>query len=127
MKGVKLKPLFFQENDIIVSPPKLLKPLEPAKSLYTKVIVSKIDDLSNLIRGRRLKKRNQTPDKGIDDVEQVKKLSNFRAQSNISNSNSAIRRFTFKRLGTLRFTEQIAASKHLPKFIEDSIANMRQK
>ena len=110
MKGVKLKPLFLKENDILVGPPEILYPNTSIKG------TTKLEDLPALIRGHKLKKITRI--KKSDDIEQVHVLSNFRAKSSEPRAN--IRRFTFRRIGTIRRNDTSLDNKKFSNVVAQS-------
>lgn len=101
MKSIKLKPLFFPTDDILVVPPEILnQPTNfPEEKIKNKTLSSS-NQLISILRGRRLKKQDlQKKAANDDEKETVKKLSEWKR--NNSPKSPIMRKFTFKRAFTL--------------------------
>ncbi|OMJ80604.1 hypothetical protein SteCoe_19088 [Stentor coeruleus] len=101
MKSIKLKPLFFPSDDILVVPPEILNQTNnfPEEKVKNKTLSSS-NQLISILRGRRLKKQNlQKKVANDEEKETVKKLSEWKR--NNSPKSPIMRRYTFKRTFTL--------------------------
>lgn len=101
MKAVKLKPLFFPTDDILVRPPEILctqMTFNPDK-LQNKTL-SNLNQLKTILRGRKIKKSNSSQAKMLEDEkETVKKLTDWKRPA--SPNSPLTRKYTFKRTFTL--------------------------
>lgn len=99
MKAIKLKPLFFPSDDILVQPPDILsnrKELEKAANKTS----SSIGQLKTILRGRRLKKNTgQKKLQSEIEKETVQNLSEWKRTA--SPKSPLTRKFTFKRTFTM--------------------------
>ena len=121
MKAIKLKPLFFPSDDILVQPPDIVlnrsstivSAINPSKSL------SPMKNLMTILRGRQLKKLNaqKKPDVEVE-KEAVQRLSEWKTLAS-PNKSPLMRKFTFRRTFTLG-----QDSKSPPK-IAQSMVNMK--
>ena len=76
MKAIKLKPLFFPQDDILVKPPELFINQEKYMEKLKNKTVSTMDQLKTILRGRQLKKQDQKKKPQLEqDRETVQKLS----------------------------------------------------
>ena len=114
MKAVKLKPLFFPTDDILVRPPEFLcsqMTMNPDK-LHNKT-VSNLNQLITILRGRKIKKTNSDQAKVLEDEkETVKKLTEWKRPA--SPHSPLTRKYTFRRTFTLNnLSNSISPEKNL--------------
>jgi hypothetical protein len=105
MKTIKLKPIFFPNDDILVKPPSFIGQIEdfPIEKLKNRT-VSSTGQLANILKSRQLKKQNKTQTNIREDEETVKKLSDWKR---IESPTSPLRRkFTYKRTATMQLTAE---------------------
>ncbi|OMJ85578.1 hypothetical protein SteCoe_13053 [Stentor coeruleus] len=104
MKSIKLKPIFFPSNDILVKPPDFIIPNEeiPIEKVKGKSL-SSTEELKTILRGKKLKKHNDEQ-KYLKDEEEdaVKKLSEWKGEDH--SKTSLLKKFTFKRGITQNFS-----------------------
>ena len=126
MKGVKLKPLFLKSDDILVSPPDQV--VAQQKAEHSEACIASTEQLPSLVRGRKLKKHTHQ-NRSTEEIEQVKRLTDFRTNSESPSkvNRSPIRRYTFKRLGTMRLSEQPILQKDFSTLVHDSIAHAQHR
>lgn len=97
MKNIKLKPLYLPSDDILIQPPNFLSHQELPKEKSSKIYLSNLEELKNILRGRRLKSVNlnsKLPKN--EDLESVKKLNEFRPPVKVGFSPLS-RKYTFRR------------------------------
>lgn len=108
MKALKLKPIFFPNDDILVRPPHFIIGDEEISIDKSKNnTISSTDQLITILRGRQLKKQDNTKALISEEAEeQVKKLSDWRKNAE-SPTSPLLRKFTFKRLMTSRTNSEV--------------------
>lgn len=97
MKNIKLKPLYLPSDDILIQPPNFLSHQELPKEKSSKIYLSNLEDLKNILRGRRLKSVNlhsKLPKN--EELESVKKLNEFRPPVKLGFSPLS-RKYTFRK------------------------------
>ncbi|CAG9318445.1 unnamed protein product [Blepharisma stoltei] len=102
MKGVKLKPIFLPNDDIMVQPPNVLSTSRENDSREDKkrYTTSTIEQLKDLLRGRKLRKLDTKQIKAQEEQAQVEILSDWKIHRSPLRSpkspRSPTKRFTFK-------------------------------
>ena len=97
MKNIRLKPIYLPNDDVLINPPEFLSNSETcSKESGNRVYVSSLDELKNILRGRRLKSvQAQLKSQRDCEQESVMNLSEFKpppsGRSPISN------RYSFKK------------------------------
>lgn len=97
MKSIKLKPIFFPSNDILVKPPEFITPNEdiPIEKIKGKSL-SSTEELKTILRGKKLKKQDDEQKNLKDeDEDAVKKLSEWKGADH--SKTPLLKKFTFKR------------------------------
>jgi hypothetical protein len=122
MKNIRLKPLYFPNDDILIQPPSFLHASDPIKDSSSRVYVSNLEEVKTILRGRRLKSvQNRQKSSQDSDQEGVLQLSDFKAPSSIRSPVS--RRYTFKKSFSNSSQDQKSAKispvkvEETPKFI----------
>ena len=104
MKAIKLKPIFFPNDDILVKPPDFLMDSEDFSIDKQKNhTIASTDQLITILRGRQLKKQNNQKTQITEEEEEetVKRLSEWR--KNVESPLSPFKRkFSFKRTITMQ-------------------------
>ena len=116
MKAIKLKPLFFPSDDILVKPPDVLCDFNQVnKEKLRDKTVSGLNQLINILRGRKLKRSNAGQSKYLEDEkETVKKLTEWKRPA--SPSSPITRKYTFRRTFTLNnLNSSLSPEKSPPK------------
>jgi hypothetical protein len=100
MKAIKLKPLFFPSDDILVEPPDILHSNNPLDEKTKNKVISSMDQLKTILRGRQLKKQYRNSKLvAEEEKESVEKLSEWKKASPVKSPKT--KKFTFKKIFTL--------------------------
>jgi hypothetical protein len=110
--------LYLPNNDILVKPPSFMFPNEASiKEDSSKIILNNLDELKNILRGRRLKLLTaRKKEFQNEDQETVAKLSEFKPQIRLARQ-SLSRKYTFRRSLSSRSNDHSMSPS--PKKIED--------
>ncbi|OMJ91450.1 hypothetical protein SteCoe_6035 [Stentor coeruleus] len=110
MKAIKLKPIFFPNDDILVKPPDFIISIEEMPTEKNKgKAISSTDQLKTILRGRQLKKQDdQNKSFKEEEEDTVKKLSEWKGSD--SPKTPFLRKFTFKRGITHNYSFESKAS-----------------
>ena len=126
MKTVKLKPLFFPNDDILVKPPNFIEIAEETQIVNKNKTFSNTDQLKVILKGRRSKKQAVKVD---DEEETVKRLEDWKAPE--SPKSPLRKKFTFRRGITSRENSEVMRNKPknlqmtlIPVSVIDSVANV---
>ena len=103
MKAIKLKPLFFPSDDILVQPPDILLNWSSTNlsSRHANKTLSPMRQVMTILRGRQLKRLNAQKKPEVEvDKEAVQRLSEWKSLSSPQKS-PLMRKYTFRKTFTL--------------------------
>jgi hypothetical protein len=125
MKGIRLKPLYFSNNEIFVKPPEFITSSERAQfSRFQHAIVSSLKDLRPHLADRKIKKDISRSKKAHQETEaeeeEVKKLSDWKRS--VSPNSPLLRKYTFRRqmTSTSETRTKQRTSSHAVTFADNS-------
>ena len=124
MKSVKLKPLYLKADEILIQPPKeLSETVDYSLPQNSSMILSSIDNLSSILRGRSLRKRKlKNPGLLREEKESVEKLSDFKIKR-IRKLTTGKPRFTLRRTLS-NLTQENSPTKPSPKKPVDELPSI---